>query len=122
MNLDRFMITSGLAVVDGDLEEEARELLVESAEHFLRAGGTVTLTEWEGLSMDSRSAFVTAGDRQRALAAYLFGAAARSKAEGLAILSTADGGDQLVRELLEKTTEIAADRIEAKRPLEVKSL
>lgn len=122
MNLDRFMIASGLASVEGELEEEARELLVESAEHFLRAGGALTLAEWEGLSSETRSAFVTAGDRQRAMGAYLYGSAARSKAEGLAILSVADGGDQLVREMLEKTTEIAADRIEAQRPVEVKAL
>lgn len=122
MNLDRFMIASGLAVVDGELEDEARELLILSAEHFLRAGGSLTLGDWEGLQAESRSAFVTAGDRQRAIAAYLYGSAARSKSEALAILSDADGGDHYVRELLKKTTEIAADRIEKTRPIEVKAL
>lgn len=119
MKLDAWLVSLELISPEGDLEDDARALLVEAAENTMRAGVTITLREWMELGPESQSAFITAGDRIRAVTAYLYGCAARSKAEGLAILAKADGGDALIRELLEKTTQIASDRIESKRPIEM---
>jgi hypothetical protein len=121
MTLDTWILSLGIAKVEGDLDEDSREVLVASAENFLRSGGAVTLTEWRDLSDDSKAAFVTAGDRLRAVEAYMHGSASRSRTQGLAMLSKADGGDQYIRELLVKTTQIAASRIEKTRPVETPS-
>lgn len=119
MTLDRFILSCGLISPAGELDDDARAALVENAENAMRAGVVLTLRDWLELGADSQSAFITAGDRLRAVDAYMRGCAARSRAEGLAILSKADGGDAYIRELLEKTAQIASERIERKRPVEV---
>lgn len=119
MTLDRFIISCGLISPAGELDDHARAALVENAENAMRAGVVLTLRDWLELGADSQSAFITAGDRLRAVDAYMRGCAARSRTEGLAILSKADGGDAYIRELLEKTAQIASERIERKRPMMV---
>ena len=119
MKLDTFILNLGIAHTEIGLTEEQREVLVLHAENALRGGVSLSLTEWCSLGEDSQSAFITAGDRLRALNAYLTGSCARSKTEGLAILSQADGGDAFIRELLVQTTKVASDRIEKTRPVKV---
>ena len=65
MTVDRFMLGIGLLQQDGDLPEDAREVLVQESEAFLRAGGMVTMDLWENLSLESRTAFVVSGTRLR---------------------------------------------------------
>jgi len=119
VKLDRWMIASGLTTIAGDIEDDARDILIENAMEFLRGGGSLSLSDWESLSDDSRAAFCTAGDRMRSVTAYLGGISSMSRTDALSVLSAADGGEMMIRTLLQKITCIAADRIEAKRPREV---
>lgn len=117
--IDTWTLSLGLLSEEGEVSDDARLVMIEAAEHFLRAGGMISLAEWSTLSEESKSAFVTAGDRMRAISAYSQGIASRSRADALAMLAQADGGDAFIRALLEKTAMVAADRIQAKRPLQV---
>lgn len=116
MKLDAWMLSLGMAAVE-NLEPAARAALVVNAENALRAGVSISLREWTELGDESRAAFLIAADRLRAVEAYMIGSACRSKMDALAILSKADDGDAYVREMLEKTSQIAADTIEKSRPM-----
>lgn len=99
-------------VLDGDVEI-VEKALVDEAERFLRAGGSLSLTDWSALSEISRRALAEAGDRIRFAVAGLIGAAGLSTDHALAI---AEGGevdpDALrIRLALEKATKRAAERI-----------
>lgn len=62
MTVDAFLLHTGIL---GDVEttEEQRELLASLAQDFLRCGGSLSLSEFHGLSSESREAFRIAGDR-----------------------------------------------------------
>lgn len=59
-----FLRTSGLARVD-EVDESARERLVDEAERFLLAGGRVTVSEWSVLEECEKDCLVEAGLRLR---------------------------------------------------------
>lgn len=49
----------------GDWSDDAKAALAHEAGRFLRAGGTLSLSEWAAASEEAREAFVAAGDALR---------------------------------------------------------
>lgn len=67
--------------------------LASTAADFLRAGGTLTLSDWRDLTLTERAAFVAAGHAVDAERAARRGAAAQGLAGAAGVLSEADGGE-----------------------------
>ena len=74
------------------LSPEAASLLDETAEHFLRGGGAITLDEWSILSTSERAALKEAGDRIRIELAWMTGMAAQNLDAAATVISELDGG------------------------------
>ena len=74
------------------------EALVEGAEDFLRAGGSILLQDWAGFSPLEKEAAAVAGERLRAEQAALSGLSAQG--HHARVLAPADGGDAMVGESL----------------------
>jgi len=55
---DDFILQTGL--IEGDFSDEAREVLVDQAEAFLRGGGVVSFDHWKTWNPDTRAAFIKA--------------------------------------------------------------
>ena len=61
MNLDRVIISTGMAVIDGPMTDEAKAVLMQYCVALRRAGVVITLSEWETLTQETRAAFLAAG-------------------------------------------------------------
>ena len=63
---DKFLLACDIAGIEpADITDSVRNQLTANAEAFLVAGGRLSLDDWAGLSLESRSAFVAAGKRLR---------------------------------------------------------
>jgi hypothetical protein len=103
--IDRFLSSQSFCTAP-ELSEDARVALMENAELFFRAGGVLSLSEWEGLSDDSRLAFMGAKERfdtnQATLLAMALGASAGSISS---VYSLIDGGEWEGELLLSEATD-----------------
>jgi hypothetical protein len=90
VRIDRIIADLGLAAVEGDCSPATEARIAEEAEGFLRAGGTLSWSEWVSLSDVSQRAFTLAGDRVRRETAGLIGAAVRVDFVDQALLSGED--------------------------------
>tara|TARA_Y100000310_G_scaffold340657_1_gene437216 strand:- start:9 stop:386 length:378 start_codon:yes stop_codon:yes gene_type:complete len=115
MTVDRFMLGIGLLQQDGDLPEATKEVLSQEAEAFLRAGGVVTMDLWEDLSLESKAAFVIAGNRLRIENAVRVGMAAQSEEMACRVMSDADGGQMEVTRALNRTLDYGEARLKNRK-------
>ena len=76
------------------------ESLVDGAQDFLRAGGSILLMDWAGFSPLEKEAAAIAGERLRAEYAALSGLSAQG--HHARVLAPADGGDAMVGESLDE--------------------
>jgi len=112
--IDSFCLGIDLIEQEGDLPEEARDVILQNAESFLRSGGTLILDDWYGFSPDTKSAFVTAGNRITRERAVLSGLASQSDNYAAQIMAANDGGDMLVQQAIQSVLRVAQKRIEGK--------
>ena len=111
--IDRFVMGLGLLDNNGsDFDDSVLLVLQESAEAFLRAGGHLTLSEWEGLGAASRGAFVVGGNRIARERAVLSGLASSSQAMAAQILAANDGGEMQIQQALAQALDAAEARIQ----------
>ncbi len=75
--------------------EAMRASLVRDAENFLRAGGSLTLSDWIDLHELEKAAFIAANDRVRAESICLQAFANRGPIQTATVASVFDGGDSL---------------------------
>jgi len=115
MTVDRFMLGIGLLQQEGDLPEDAREVLVQESEAFLRAGGMVTMDLWENLSLESRTAFVVSGTRLRIENAVRIGLASQGQEMACRVMSDADGGQMEITHALNKALDYGEARLRSKK-------
>lgn len=103
MKIDRFMLaTSGLVDGQGEIGDETRAVLSESAEAFLRAGGVLSFSDWEAFSQETRAAFVDANERVWAERAFMIGVASQGVDGAATIIEKVDGGDTRIRLALDR--------------------
>ena len=74
------------------LDQEATDALLQTAEAFLRGGGSVTLTEWGCLTQVSQSALIIAGNKIRTEQAAKIGHATEGPEAVADVMSEVDGG------------------------------
>ena len=110
--IDHFCLGLDLLECNGDLSEEVRGVILKNAEAFLRSGGNLSLDDWYGLSPESRSAFVTAGNRLLRESAVLYGLASQSEHTAAQIMSANDGGDMMIRKSILAVLAVAQERIQ----------
>lgn len=115
MTVDRFMLGIGLLKQEGDLPEDAREVLAQESEAFLRAGGIVTMDLWENLSLESRTAFVVSGTRLKIENAVRIGLASQSKEMACRVMADADGGQMEITHALNKVLDYGEARLRSKK-------
>jgi hypothetical protein len=109
--IDRFLSSQSFCTVP-ELNEDARVALLENAEMFFRAGGVLSLSDWEGLSDDSRAAFMGAKERFDAnnttLLALALGAPNQSVSS---VYSLIDGGEWQADLLLSDATDLLIQKV-----------
>ena len=108
----KLMTASG--VMQAPAEEDLQKVyptLVGVGMHFLRAGGSVSMTEWSDLLTVEKLALAEAGDKLWAQRAAQIGAASLSP-QGVAEVAAA-GGDTSVKEriALEQAATQAAEKV-----------
>jgi hypothetical protein len=105
---------AGIAKLPDNLSDDAKAALIDAATAFLRAGGSIRLSDWADLDAAERAAFEEASIiAEVAKAARL--AVALSGPDGLArVLAEVDGGDASAQ----LACEAAVERI-LSRPREV---
>tara|TARA_B100000686_G_scaffold145595_1_gene153090 strand:- start:598 stop:942 length:345 start_codon:yes stop_codon:yes gene_type:complete len=109
--IDSFCI--GIDLVESeDLTEEARSVVLKNAEAFLRSNGKLTLRDWYGFSNETKSAFMTAGNRLMRERAVLVGLASQSENYAAQIMSANDGGNMLVKQSIDSVLKYAKEKIE----------
>ena len=114
--IDEFVIDSGLiSESDDGIDEVSYMVLSRNAECFLRSGGTLTMKDWFGLSDETRSAFVSAGNRIMRDKAVLVGLASQSTYQASLIMSQDDDGEMMVRNILSVVLDSAQVSIESKK-------
>ena len=113
MTPDKFMLASGL--LDVDLDENARALLSDKADAFVRAGGFVSLDEWAGLSAPSKAALIGAQERLSAERAAQVGLASQGRLDAAEVLSASDDGEAKMSMILGAFVNRVSMKLEAVR-------
>lgn len=101
---------SGL-IGEMNVGDEARDILMQNAISFLRAGGVVSLSEWSEMDSSERAALVKAGDLLWTERAVCIGMAIQGQ-EGIAkVISGIDGGDVLAKMKCNETIQRVASKL-----------
>ena len=103
------------------MSDDFDDLRVAAAKHdqpiaaeaydFLRAGGSLSLSDWLALSDQSAAALVAAGNRIRVEQALRSGLAARSREGAAAVSSEVDGGRAMDVVSVESFADAVAERV-----------
>jgi hypothetical protein len=112
---DALRAALGLFVEPAEIPDEVQAILVQTAEHFLRGGGRVTLREWRRMTAVERGSLSAAGLRLAAEAASSTGFASTSPAAALAVHGILDGGRTAATVANHAALEAAASRIASER-------
>jgi len=108
--MDAFLIAAGIARRD-PLTPKQQEFLGKEAYLFLRAGGTISLTEWQQLSRESRDLIAEAGDRIR-LEQAINTAAAMQPEVRQAMAEGRDPEDAVARGIVQAGAALALKQLE----------
>lgn len=84
------------------MSDREMEILVDTADGFLRAGGVLRYEDWEKMDENFKAAFIVAGNRVWVERAAMVGLAAQSLDGYATVMSGIDGGDTKVRLSLER--------------------
>ena len=85
---------AGLSLATSEKDKKVLQgRLVETADQFLRGGGTLSLRDWALLTVESRAAFTVIGGRMSVEKAVLTGIAGQGLAAALGMYSAIDDGD-----------------------------
>jgi hypothetical protein len=113
--IDKMILDLDMVKCPTEFTDEIVARLVQEAEGFLRAGGEVSWEFWVGLSVDTRAAFICAGDRIRREQAVAIGLASSSTKTAAAMLEELDGGDAQIRMALNEALNHAQRRLDPAR-------
>ena len=113
--IDRFILDLGIVKADGELEEATLQAVNDAAEAFIRAGGVVDWAFWKDLSVESRAAFVVAGDRVRQEVAIIGGIASQNLELATRMMTPLDGGKMRMDFALQSVVEIASRKLQGKK-------
>lgn len=97
-----------------DLPEEAITAMSAKAEIYLRSGGTVTMTDWEGMASAGHAAFLEANTRIEAERQSMTGYSAQNYSNFLESFSRVDGGKLRTEHLLMGAATAIATKRESK--------
>jgi len=117
--IDRFILSTGIVACDQEFDADAVEILIAHAEAFIRAGGHLSLSDWEGLSEDSKGAFVAAGNAVERDRAFMLSTAFQSRNHALHIAAENDGGAELVSEYLRAVMDVAEQKLRNGKPIKL---
>lgn len=117
--IDRFLVCAGILNMDQELDDETRGLLVYHAEAFLRAGGNLSLSDWEVLSEESRASFVAAGNAIERERAYMVSVMMRSRLDAMHVMAQDDDGEELVGSHLHAAMDAAEDKLRSRKPIKL---
>jgi len=110
--IDKMLLDLDMVECPTEFTDEIVARLVQEAEGFLRAGGEVSWEFWVGLSVDSRAAFICAGDRLRLENAVAIGLASTSPKTAASMMEAIDGGDLQIKMALKGALDHAQRRLE----------
>ena len=100
--------------VFNDLEDPrtqaSLEALIKAADGFLRAGGQITLDDWQKLTHAERAAFIAAGDKATINKAIMIGKAIRSEEGMFDLAAQVDGGKLQDEYLFDAAVQVCADK------------
>lgn len=86
-------------------------VIADMADAFLRAGGALSVADWDAMSSDAKAAFISAGNLIRREQAALTGLAATNKAYALEMLADVDGGEAKIEALVNDAADRAARKV-----------
>ena len=110
--IDKMLLDLDMVECPTEFTDEIVARLVQETEGFIRAGGRVSWEMWISLSVDSRAAFICAGDRIRREQAVAIGLASSSTKTAAAMLEELDGGDAQIRMALNEALNHAQRRLD----------